>query len=123
MNWADYPNFPKADHDCKHTGQNRMHPEHMARLQKLRSVYNKPMPVSSGYRDPSHPNEAGKAAPGEHTHGRATDVRVSGPDALRLIVLAVQCGFTRIGVQQKGSVRFIHLGDSPDFPSTIWSYP
>lgn len=122
MNWADYPNFTEAEFRCKHTGRCEMHPVHMARLQKLRSVYAKPMEPTSGYRDPSHPEEAGKEQPGEHCHGRATDVRVSGPDALRLIVLAVQVGFTRIGVHQKGSARFIHLGDSPDFPPGIWSY-
>jgi uncharacterized protein YcbK (DUF882 family) len=80
------------------------------------------MVVSSGYRDPSHPNEASKAQPGEHTTGRATDIAVSGSAALRLVVLAVKHGFTRIGVQQKGTGRFIHLGDSPDFPAGMWSY-
>lgn len=122
MNWDDYPNFPKADHDCKHTGRNEMHPDHMRRLQHLRSVFGKPMVVTSGYRDPSHPEEAKKAAPGEHTTGRATDIAVQGADALRLVHLAVGLGFTRIGVQQKGGGRFIHLGDSPQFPPGIWSY-
>lgn len=99
-----------------------MQPEFMARLQHLRSVYGKPMVITSGYRDPSHPIEAAKQSPGEHSTGRAADVAVSGADAFRLVQLATNMGFTRIGVRQKGEGRFIHLGNSPDFPPGIWSY-
>lgn len=123
MDWSKYPNFSKHEFACRHTGRCEMHPDHMARLQALRLEFGRPMPVSSGYRDPSHPIEAGKQRPGEHTTGRATDIRVEGAEALALVFLAVKHGFTRVGVQQKGPGRFIHLGDSPDFPSpAIWSY-
>jgi uncharacterized protein YcbK (DUF882 family) len=122
MNWALYPNFSEAEFRCKHTGKCEMHPDFMQRLQWLRDVYGKPMVVTSGYRAPSHPDEVCKAKPGEHTFGRAADIAVQGQDALRLIRFALDVGFTRIGVQQKGSGRFIHLGDSPDFPPGIWSY-
>jgi zinc D-Ala-D-Ala carboxypeptidase len=122
VNWSDYPNFSCEEFRCKYTGECEMHPEYMQRLQHLRSVYGKPMNVTSGYRSPRHPKEASKATPGEHAHGRAADIAVQGVDALRLIQLALGLGFTRIGVQQKGTGRFIHLGDSPDFPPGIWSY-
>lgn len=122
IDWSDYPNFSEAEMRCKHTGRCEMDARFMRRLQQLRSVYGKPMTVTSGYRDPSHPDEAGKANPGEHTTGHAVDIAVQGPDALRLIKLAVDIGFTRVGVQQKGDGRFIHLGDSPQFPPGIWSY-
>ena len=120
-NWK-CPNFSPGEFRCQHTGKEGMHPEFMARLQTLREVYAKPMTITSGYRHPTHPIEARKASPGEHSTGRAADVGVQGEDALRLVWLAVECGFTRIGVQQKGAGRFIHLGDSPDFPPGIWSY-
>ena len=97
----------------------------MDRLQRLRTMYGKPMRVTSGYRDPSHPIEIKKSRPGAHSSGRAVDIAVRGEDALRLIQLAIQCGFTGIGVQQKGEGRFIHLDDlsGPDWPRpTIWSY-
>jgi uncharacterized protein YcbK (DUF882 family) len=120
-NWR-FENFTPAEFACRHTGRNEMNAEFMRKLQHLRAVYGKPMQITSGYRDPSHPIEAAKKASGEHTTGRACDVAVQGPDALRLVHLASGMGFTRIGVQQKGSGRFIHLGDSPDFPPGIWSY-
>lgn len=98
----------------------------MARLQRLRSAYGRPMPITSGYRDPGHPQEIGKAVPGPHTLGRACDVAVQGGDALQLLALAVAHGFTGIGVQQKGSGRYLHLDDlepSRGRPRpTIWSY-
>lgn len=122
MNWSEYPNFSEAELKCKHTGKCEMVPQFMERLQKLRIAYGKPMEVSSGYRDSSHPVEAKKRSPGEHCFGRAVDIAVQGPDAVRLIGLAYLAGFTRVGVQQKGTGRFIHLGDSPNFPPGIWSY-
>lgn len=122
MNWADYPNFTEAEFRCRHTGRCEMQPVFMRKLQHLRSVYGKPMRIPSGFRDSSHPAERGKERPGEHTTGRAADVAVQGADALRLVQLAVNMGFSRIGVQQKGDGRFIHLGDSPEFPPGIWSY-
>jgi len=86
-------------------------------------LYGKPMKVSSGYRDPSHPIEAKKASPGFHTTGRAVDIAVSGADAVKLLTLALQVGFTGIGVQQKGGGRFIHLDDVVSLTRpNIWSY-
>lgn len=126
MNWADYPNFKKHEFQCKHTGACHMEPEFMARLQRLRTAFGKPMVITSGYRDRSHPVERNKATSGTHTLGRAVDIAVLGQDALRLVVLAVEHGFTGIGVQQKGGARFIHLDDvSPGgkfIRPTIWSY-
>lgn len=102
-----------------------MQPEFMDRLQALRKAYGKPLIVSSGYRSPLHPIEAAKPLPGAHSTGHAVDLAVRGEDAYKILVLAPQFGFTGIGVQQKGSGRFIHLDDivDPRFPRpTIWSY-
>lgn len=125
MNWVDYPNFSPGEFRCKHTGRIEMSPEFMARLQRLRTAYGKPMRITSGYRDPSHPAEASKSKPGAHSMGRAADIAVQGADALQLIRLALDCGFTGIGVQQKGPSRFIHLDDVAPavLPRpAIWSY-
>ncbi len=124
MNWADYPNFNEDEFRCRHSGLLQMQPEFMARLQRLRQAFAAPMRVTSGYRHHTHPIEAAKAVPGAHSTGRAVDVGVEGADALRLIVLAAELGFTGIGVQQKGGGRFIHLDDlGPGWPRpTIWSY-
>ena len=125
MNWHDYPNFHEAEFRCRHTGEARMVPEFMARLQRLRDAYGKPMQITSGFRHRTHPIEARKATPGAHSLGRACDVAVTGADAIRLIVLAAELGFTGIGVQQKGEGRFIHLDDVPwnILPRpALWSY-
>jgi zinc D-Ala-D-Ala carboxypeptidase len=125
VNWADYPNFSPDEFRCKHTGRCAMHPAFMSRLQTLRDMYGKPMIITSGFRDRSHPVEARKVTTGAHVLGRAADVAVQGADALRLIVLAAEAGFTGIGVQQKGAGRFIHLDDVPgnQLPRPhVWSY-
>ena len=123
--WAAYPDFTEAEFRCRHTGRCEMNPEFMARLQRLRAAYGRPMKITSGFRHRSHPVEARKVATGAHTLGRAADVAVAGADAIRLVVLAAEFGFTGIGVQQKGEARFIHLDDVPGnlLPRpAIWSY-
>ncbi|MGX5217838.1 D-Ala-D-Ala carboxypeptidase family metallohydrolase [Pseudomonas segetis] len=129
MTTSPWPNFSLAELRCKcgrcdSTGH-EMDNEFMERLQRLRTAYGKPMLLSSAYRCPSHPVEAKKAAPGEHCTGKAVDVAIRGPQALHLLQLAIETGFTRIGVSQKGTTRFLHLGTSEDgrFPSpALWSY-
>lgn len=122
--WSKYPNFSKREMACKFTGRCNMDAEFMALLQTIRIRYGKPMVVSSGYRDPSHPSERTKARPGEHTHGRAVDISVRGADALELLAVALELGITRVGVAQKGTSRFLHLGLGADgLPSPmVWSY-
>lgn len=95
----------------------------MDRLQRLRTAYNRPMRITSGYRCALHPIEIKKEVPGAHTSGCAADIAVDGNDAYELLRLAFQMGFTGIGVQQKGSGRFIHLDvlKNPPRPN-VWSY-
>ena len=128
INWGDYPNFTKAEFDCKHTGRNEMSPDFMHRLQQLRTRFGRPMVITSGYRHPTHPIEARKPnGPGAHATGRACDVAVVGWDAMEMVFLAVQMGFTGIGIKQHGPSRFIHLDDLPASPGRprpwMWSYP
>ena len=123
-----WTHFTAQEMACKHTGKIHLHRPFMDRLQILRIAYGEAMPVSSGYRDPTHPIEARKSAPGSHAMGRAVDIGLHGAAALTLIRLAMQAGFTGIGVQQKGVLtsRFIHLDDLPAEPSRprphVWSY-
>jgi uncharacterized protein YcbK (DUF882 family) len=122
MNWADYPYFTKAEFDCKHTGKNDMQPEFMAKLQLLREKYGRPMIVTSGYRHWTHPVEARKGhTTGEHTRGTCADIAcTSGAERYKIIQLALQLGFPRIGIAK----NFIHLGiGGAGLPSpTIWDY-
>lgn len=122
LDWGLYPNFSKREFDCKHTGRNAMRADFMERLQQLRTRYGKPMVISSGYRDATHPVEARKRTPGTHAHGIACDVAVMGADAHEIVRLAMEMGFTGIGVSQKSTgARFIHLDTSAE-RKAIWSY-
>ncbi len=125
-----WPNFSDSELRCRcgrcQSGTQAMDSDFLDRLQFLRTMYGKPMPVTSGHRCARHPVEAEKAQPGEHSLGLAVDIACQGADAMRLLQLALELGFNRIGVSQKGRARFLHLGVSPiggRLPSPmIWSY-
>lgn len=81
------------------------------------------LPVTSGYRCPRHPIEAAKRHPGEHSSGLCVDIAVSHAKAHKLIQVAMRHDVPRIGINQKGDERFIHLGWDITLPNpTIWSY-
>jgi zinc D-Ala-D-Ala carboxypeptidase len=123
MDWTRYPNFKASEFNCSHCGKNEMKPEFMEKLQSLRTSYGKPMRITSGYRCKDHPIEAKKAAPGAHASGCAADIGVEGADAHRLLKFAMILGFNGIGVQQKGTGRFIHLDAlTSGVRPTVWSY-
>jgi zinc D-Ala-D-Ala carboxypeptidase len=124
MDWSKYAPFEKWRFDCRHTGDNEMKPEFMDKLLAIRKRYGKPMLVTSGYRSPKHPIEAAKKASGAHATGRACDVAVQGSEALELLKIALEEGMTGIGVQQKGSYRFLHIDDVTEGLQRpwIWSY-
>lgn len=56
----------------------------------------------------------------------AVDIACSGIEAMDILWVALGMRFTRVGINQKGSGRFIHLGMAPKggrLPSpAIWSY-
>ena len=122
-NWLEerWPNFSHEEMRFSHTGICRLSPSFMDRLQGLRSLLKTSMLVTSGYRAPSHPVEAGKAHPGTHSEGHAVDIRCGGGDAWRLVIAAGTLGFTGIGVAQSSTGgRFVHLDD---IDKAAWSRP
>lgn len=99
----------------------------LAALQKVRTIHGKPMIISSGYRSIEHSVERIKRVPGEHCAGLAADILICGVDALKLLDIAINQGFKRIGINQKGefSQRYIHLSISDRFglrPAALWTY-
>lgn len=125
IDWGKYPNFKAAEFKCSHCGADGVKEELIAKLQAMRTEYGKPMRITSGYRCPQHPIEAKKSSTGAHALGLAVDVGVEGAEAYAILSLGFKHGFTGIGVQQKGSGRFIHLdirnGELPT--PALWSYP
>lgn len=128
-NWSKYPNFKAHEFRCRHSGDDGMEEKFMDLLQFVRDKLDFPLIISSGYRSPSHPIESAKPHPGEHSLGLAADIQICGERALYLVDCALESGFRRVGVAQKGAYdeRFIHLGlgnwiDASSYPETIWSY-
>lgn len=124
LDWTKYPNFSRKKLACSHCGAEGIRPELMDKVQALRNAYGKPMPETSGYRCPQHPEEAKKSVPGAHQLGLAIDIGLQGAEAYELLKLALAAGFTGIGVNQKGGARFIHLDvATTELPRpTVWSY-
>jgi uncharacterized protein YcbK (DUF882 family) len=127
VNWGKYPNFKKTEFDCSHTGANEMQDEFMNLLQQLRTQYGKPLKITSGYRDKTHPVEAKKTVRGAHNYGMAVDIAIDRAEAYKVLGIAIKLGFTGIGIKQHGEGRFIHLDTIPNNSEqprpTIWGYP
>lgn len=126
MSWSS-PYFTEDEMRCQcGCHESGMNSEFMEKLTSLRADWSQPMVITSAYRCPEHPIEAKKDKPGAHTSGRAVDIAVSREDAYKLLCVALGHGFTGIGVNQKGSSRFLHIDDlTPEegWPRpTIWSY-
>lgn len=128
MDWSLYPNFSQQELRCKHTKECNMHPDMMSILQSIRTVYGKPIFISSGFRSVKHPVEQMKEKPGEHTLGMAVDIICYHRAAIELLGIALQLGVRRIGVHQKGDerARYIHIGIADklglEYPPAIWTY-
>jgi zinc D-Ala-D-Ala carboxypeptidase len=119
--------FQVSEFNCKHCGMSKMDHKFLADIDELRLRYGKPLTVTSGYRCPEYNNRISSTGlAGPHTTGRAADFRVDRGNAYELVRIAMEMGFTGIGVQQKGNARFIHVDDLPNAPGqprpTVWSY-
>lgn len=120
--------FKISEFACKcGCGQNLIDYTFVAEVDRLRQELGFPLVVTSGYRCPEHNNRvSGTGKTGPHTTGHAADFRVRGAEAYRVVKSAMHRGFTGIGVQQKGDVRFIHLDNLTNKVGsprpTIWSY-
>jgi len=126
VDWKNSAFFEQSEFLCSHTNQEKMDQGFINTLNELREKFDKPIYITSGYRDVTHPIEIVKGKGGAHTSGKAVDISVSRKDAYTLLKIAFELQFTGIGINQKGNSRFIHLDtieSSPDRPRpTIWSY-
>ena len=118
--------FKPKELACRHTADQGFDPDFLKTLNAIREECGFSFALSSAYRSPEHPIEARKEVKGAHTHGKAVDILASGENALEIIRVAQKHGIQRIGIQQKGSGRFIHLDactEEDGFPCpAIWSY-
>jgi len=116
--------FHEDEFRCQHCGSlSGVDWEFASEIDELRKRVGFPLALSSAYRCADHPIEKRKKKPGSHSTGRAVAVAVTGAQALKVIETALDMGFQRVGVNQKGSGRFIHLDKAHGFPApAIWSY-
>ena len=112
----------KVELACRNTGLCEMNEEFMAVLEDVWRFYDKPMILSSAYRDKTHPAEVKKETARTHTMGRTVDILIMGADAQAL--LAILCAHEKVGgvgINQRGETgRFIHMDDRKSV--TMWSY-
>ena len=124
------PHFKTSELSCR-CGCGRLpNTEFMAKIERLRMRCGFPMPVSSAFRCPDYNAKVSSTGyAGPHTTGQAIDLAVSGKHALELVRMALDSGFTGVGVKQHGPYekRFIHLDTLPERHGQprphIWSYP
>ena len=122
----NYKYFTVDELKCQHCGKHNMDDKFMVKIESLRHELGFPFTVTSAYRCPDHPIEARKASPGAHASGRAIDIACQGDKAHKLLQAALRMGLSGIGVNQKGSGRFIHLDDLENDSGRprpwVWSY-
>lgn len=122
---ARWGNFSFDEIKCKHTGLCYVLPTIMDDLQRLRTLLDMPLPITSGYRHPTHPAEAQKeAGPGTHAQGLAFDIGISSPAVWGFLKAAMAMGFSGIGIKQHGlhSERFVHIDKGQKNRPAIWTY-
>lgn len=109
--------FKACTPPCK---KSDMHPDTLARLNRMREIAGIPLVLNCAYRSPEHDRAKGRSGTGAHTLGRAVDIRCNASDTrYKIITAALAAGFTRIGVAD----TYIHLDDSPTHKQcVIWPY-
>lgn len=111
--------FDISEFDCQETGNNKMNPYFLDKLDNLRAACGFPFKVTSGYRDPAHSIEARKAVPGTHADGIAADIAIQDGAQRGLIVRkAIELGFKGIGVAK----TFVHVDTRNSDQLIMWSY-
>lgn len=130
---SPWPYFTMEELSCRHCGKMLMNADFMAKIVKLRQMFNSPMPINSGYRCPEYNEKIGGEGPSHE--GRAVDVSCTGLEALRLLQCAIKLDlFTGIGIDQRMSVpkggHYIHFDDMqpnevalPSARPWLWTYP
>ena len=113
-------------------GEDSMDMDFMDILQNIREDMNRPLKISSGVRCAEHNSVVSSTGIfGPHvprsSGTKASDILISGADALRLVDIARKHGISGVGISQRGehAKRFIHidtLSDEKHPRPTMWSY-
>jgi zinc D-Ala-D-Ala carboxypeptidase len=105
-----WPNFSPAEIACRGTGQLKLHPEALDKLQALRDRLGKPLIVRSAYRSPEHNRAVGGAPRSKHMDGTAFDIAMTNHDPVAFEVAARAVGFLGFGFYPRSGFMHIDLG-------------
>jgi len=109
-------------------GAKDMDTSFMVKLELARGRAGFPWPVSSGFRCKEWDAAIGSGN-GMHTKGKAVDIIAHGNKAKEIVRLALETGFSGIGLMQHGphEKRFVHLDTGTNSEKRprpyIWTYP
>ena len=110
-----WSNFSPAEIACRGTGQLKLHPEALDKLQALRDRLGKPMIVRSAYRSPEHNRAVGGAKASKHMDGTAFDLAMTNHDPVAFEAAARAVGFLGFGYYPRSGFMHIDLG-----PARTW---
>ena len=105
-----WPSFSPAEIACRGTGQLKLHPEALDKLQALRDRLGKPLIVRSAYRSPEHNRNVGGAPRSKHMDGTAFDIAMSNHDPVAFAEAARAVGFLGFGTYPRSGFMHIDLG-------------
>ena len=105
-----WKNFSPAEIACRGTGQLKLVPEALDKLQALRDRLGKPLIVRSAYRSPEHNRAVGGAKASKHMDGIAFDIAMANNDPVAFEVAAREVGFLGFGYYPRSGFMHIDLG-------------
>ena len=88
--------FSLREFECRCCKRVKLHPALVAKLQKLRKMWQRPLVLTSGYRCALHNAEVGGALRSKHLTGSAADICVMARDQTYFRLLALSCGFSKV---------------------------
>jgi uncharacterized protein YcbK (DUF882 family) len=113
-----------ACRNCSHCGGlSDMNEHFMMKLQQLRDACGFALPVNSGFRCAQKNIDCKGHTGSAHLTGEGADLRVDRDKARIVIQKAIEMGFS-VGIQQKGSSRFVHVDTKirKSGKANLWSY-
>ena len=113
-----WPNFSPAEIACRGTGQLKLRPAALDKLQALRDRLGKPLIVRSAYRSPEHNRAVGGAPRSKHMIGAAFDIAMSNHDPAAFEAAARAVGFLGFGFYPRSGFMHVDLG-----PARLWGEP
>ena len=110
-----WKNFSPAEIACRGTGQLKLVPEALDKLQALRDRLGKPLIVRSAYRSREHNRAVGGAKASKHMDGMAFDIAMANHEPTAFEAAAREVGFLGFGYYPRSGFMHIDLG-----PARSW---